>query len=497
MIYTANTVKHTDLSLTEDALYIPARERESSLLEDAYVFLYESDYNFNTIVNEINFHESAAAAENAELVLEAADIKTIFTNIKNWIVTAWRRFVDWLKGIRDRIKEFFSKNKSDKKADKKTVEENLKKLKEEKKEIKGVDVDKKKIEEVQSKVENIDLSKIEDCKTPEEVKAVTEEFTKQVVGGNTSASTEGLVKAVESELGLNKEVNLVEKITASDIIEADEKKAVEATDKAAKVAKAATDKAESALNNLSKDAATDNEIKVAREEYNLLVAQANGFRYCANLALTVSTATTKAEFINTKQIAELSHRVVSSMKENREDLEKKLEVFKFTRAGNKTIEELYGKTRIIRDLVDSDIDKEEKLRIATDRLHSICSRLGYRISGTTDINELKDRIANDKNRINVLVSTASSNGIQIKTLQKSEFTENRDKWDRDYFSLLQDLVFGDKDSKGYHSHAYIVNADAYFHYIEVLIYTHYTTVKGRPGEFKKKYGTADDLDTGE
>lgn len=70
MIYSAK-------SLTEGSL-LSATDNKDSLLEDAYVFLYESDYNFNTIVNEINSYEAEAERRDSKLIFEGVDIKAAF-----------------------------------------------------------------------------------------------------------------------------------------------------------------------------------------------------------------------------------------------------------------------------------------------------------------------------------------------------------------------------------------------------------------------------------
>lgn len=479
MIYSATINRSMDvLSFSEDAFYVPTKERESTLLEDAYIFLYESDYNFNTIVNEINFHESAAAAEDAELVLEAADLKTIFNNIKDWIKRAWTRFVNWLKEIKNRIKAFFAK-KDKKKPNAKQVKEKLDKAKADKVEIKGVDVDKKKIEEIQSKVENINLDKIEKCKTVEEVKAVAEQIGKDVVGGNISASAESLPKVVENALGLNKEVNLVEKYDASDIVEADENKANESVDKAAKVAKKATEKAEKSIDEFINDNYNmrDSEARAKNEEYNLLMAQANAYRYCANLALTVSTATAKAGFIDNKQIAELSSRIDGRIGRRSKDVQKSLELFRSVKAADTSAPLSKLVNRLIAQFANKKYESDN-IDDAASYIHNVCSSSAGKIIGVharsfENNSDAKNKLAMFKKSVEAIIKGAKDNNVPVKEISKSEFYTDTDKWDKDYYSLVKDLVFGEKDGNGYSAHNFLVNPEAYYHYVELLIWFKY------------------------
>lgn len=80
-------------------------------LEEAYMIMYESQYNMNQIMRAIGVSELREAGYGRELVLEAADIKGFFKKIKDAIVKMFARIVAVFKKSFQNIKTTFMKDK--------------------------------------------------------------------------------------------------------------------------------------------------------------------------------------------------------------------------------------------------------------------------------------------------------------------------------------------------------------------------------------------------
>lgn len=86
-------------------------------VEEFAMIMYESEYNFNQIMQAIGMAELREAAMGRELVLEAADIKGFFKKIKEFFVNMFQR-------ITDAVRNVLIKLDLQVKADKKFVTEN-------------------------------------------------------------------------------------------------------------------------------------------------------------------------------------------------------------------------------------------------------------------------------------------------------------------------------------------------------------------------------------
>ena len=84
-------------------------------LEEAYMIMYESQYNYDQILQAIGMRELSEAASGRELVLEAMDIKAFFTNIKKVIT-------DMFEKLTSALSKFLSNFDVQAKMDKKFVE---------------------------------------------------------------------------------------------------------------------------------------------------------------------------------------------------------------------------------------------------------------------------------------------------------------------------------------------------------------------------------------
>lgn len=80
------------------------------IAESAYMALYESEYNFNQIVECIDIHTLRAASMDRTLVLEAGDIKDWFNTIKEAILSAFRKFSEVITNVINKIKSIFADN---------------------------------------------------------------------------------------------------------------------------------------------------------------------------------------------------------------------------------------------------------------------------------------------------------------------------------------------------------------------------------------------------
>lgn len=81
------------------------------IAESCYMALYESEYNFNQIIECIDIHTLRAASMDRDLVLEANDIKGFFTTVKEAIISAFKKFTEIITNIMNKIKSFFVNNK--------------------------------------------------------------------------------------------------------------------------------------------------------------------------------------------------------------------------------------------------------------------------------------------------------------------------------------------------------------------------------------------------
>lgn len=293
MIYNANMVYNYNTALKD----------YDHIIETAYSFIYESDYNFNFIINEINLYESKALQENMELILESIDIKSIFESVRRLISNAFRRFLGWLKDIRDKIRDVFKK----KGKNKKEVEDALNNAKKENITINGYDVSNKKAEDLKNRMkQSIDFESVDKCKTVEDVDRLKYETARKIFNiSETPNSQEEIVELAEKELGLNKKVNIIDTISVDDIINTSN--SISSIDDLARLSDQATKKAE---NEIDKVANNINENQDS-SKYKVCISKANAYRYMANILYTVSTAISKSYYIKEKQINKIDEDIIS------------------------------------------------------------------------------------------------------------------------------------------------------------------------------------------
>lgn len=339
MIYTANKSLMlenarvpADQVITEE-FYLSATKDRDPVMEDAYLFLYESDHNFNTIVNEINLQESKAAEMDSVLVLEAVDIKEIFRKIKQAIKDAWKRFVAFITNIKNKIVEFFNRNKkttaniSD--AD---MEEKFEEWVAEEEDVEVIDVDASMITEVENNIKtNLPqvLNRIDNIETMEQIEEAKSQIVSALVGGTASASSDSLPAVIEDRLGLNKKTSAKKKYKSYKDIKAIEgPKAGQNVDQITRMANDAVKKADSQIDKYI--ASVDKEY----ENYKLEVAKANLYRAAANAALSGATAASKALYTDAKQKAAITNKIASATADivaADKLLRKKIDVWESTR----------------------------------------------------------------------------------------------------------------------------------------------------------------------
>lgn len=66
-------------------------------IEEAYVSIYESEYNYNQIMHTIGIHELSAVASGREFILEAADRDGFFKQVSNWLKEMFAKVVKAFK----------------------------------------------------------------------------------------------------------------------------------------------------------------------------------------------------------------------------------------------------------------------------------------------------------------------------------------------------------------------------------------------------------------
>lgn len=87
-------------------------------IEEAFMIMYESEYNYNQIMHTIGIHELAAASMGRDFVLEAADRDGFFKRVSDWlkdmfakIAKAFKYAVAKISGLITNDKKFVEKHK--------------------------------------------------------------------------------------------------------------------------------------------------------------------------------------------------------------------------------------------------------------------------------------------------------------------------------------------------------------------------------------------------
>ena len=389
MIYSVNksfVTENADIfdNIIDEEFYKYSTKDRNPITEDAYIFLYESDYNFNLMIKKINENEIKAEEMGCVLVLEAADIKEFFRKIGRAIAAAWERFKTFIINLKNKIVNIFTKHKkiktdfsdsemqvkfetwkndssnksNDVKSDfddiKQQTSDNIKnrhaKAAEEiskslntifnnDDKVETIDVDTSMISDasnddpivydinedlldetskilnelmndINDSMDNIgkiaeDIRNSDNQETLEKSGAILDELLDALEWGVINESKNEITpNSLEEKLGLNKKVRAKEKYKSyNDLKNVDGNKTTRIIDKISSIASDATKKA---INMLNKEASS---VDKDSEAYRLKIKVANCYRKIANKALTISTALSKALYIDTNQKVRIINRI--------------------------------------------------------------------------------------------------------------------------------------------------------------------------------------------
>lgn len=128
----------------------------SEIAEATYMSLYESEYNFNQIIECLDVHTLNAASMDRELVLEASDIKGFFTKVKEAIMSAFRSFTEIITNALNKIKSVFLNNKKFVNENKAAIEKGFGKMANRNDQVMGLAYDHNGIQAFASKMKSFD-----------------------------------------------------------------------------------------------------------------------------------------------------------------------------------------------------------------------------------------------------------------------------------------------------------------------------------------------------
>ena len=80
-------------------------------IEEAFMVMYESEYNYNQIMHTIGIHELAAASMGRDFVLEAADREGFFKRISDWLKDMFAKIAKAFKYAVAKIASLISNDK--------------------------------------------------------------------------------------------------------------------------------------------------------------------------------------------------------------------------------------------------------------------------------------------------------------------------------------------------------------------------------------------------
>ena len=287
-----------------------ARDEYSSINENAYAFLYESEYNLNCMMNEINIMESSAKSQGATLILETTDLKTIFSKIGKWIVDQFNKFIKWIHDIVERITSLFKK---------KDKIENFEEKREEIKDQEIVDIDTDKISQMAQDIQNDFDKRVQDIESA----STEEELSKIESDIKSGPNGEELTKSIEEELGLNNKTTVGEKYKSEEDLETNEAQVKDVINNVTKAATSVKDKSVKSLDKKASDVAKDKEFNEAKIE----IMKARLYSSAANEALVKATAASKAVLIDENQKKKIIDQL-NTIKEYDKLYEKRLEFFR-------------------------------------------------------------------------------------------------------------------------------------------------------------------------
>ena len=124
----------------------------SEIAEASYMAMYESEYNFNQIIECLDIHTLGAASVGRELVLEAIDIKGFIGTVKKAVINAFTRFTEIINNVVNKVKSVFADNKNFVTINRKNIEYGFDKVRTSATKIQGYKFDHDKIENYASKL---------------------------------------------------------------------------------------------------------------------------------------------------------------------------------------------------------------------------------------------------------------------------------------------------------------------------------------------------------
>lgn len=80
-------------------------------IEEAFMIMYESEYNYNQIMHTIGIHELAAASMGRDFVLEAADREGFFKRVSDWLKDMFAKIAKAFKYAIAKISSLISNDK--------------------------------------------------------------------------------------------------------------------------------------------------------------------------------------------------------------------------------------------------------------------------------------------------------------------------------------------------------------------------------------------------
>lgn len=80
-------------------------------LEECYQIMYESEYNYNTLLESIGIRELKEASAGREYIMEAVDISGFFKRVKDIFISMFKKITQFFKKVFNNIKAYFMDDK--------------------------------------------------------------------------------------------------------------------------------------------------------------------------------------------------------------------------------------------------------------------------------------------------------------------------------------------------------------------------------------------------
>lgn len=81
-------------------------------LEEAFMIMFESEYNYNQIMEAVGMYELQEASCGREVIYESVNIKGFFQKVKEWLVNLFKSIAKAFKSIIDKISSAFRSDKA-------------------------------------------------------------------------------------------------------------------------------------------------------------------------------------------------------------------------------------------------------------------------------------------------------------------------------------------------------------------------------------------------